>query len=62
LPLPCICNGSSVSETAGNNNGTDFFEIACKQFTNVTTVTQFQRHSGKNAFKAVISFWETRCE
>jgi hypothetical protein len=60
LPLPCICNGSSVSENAGNTNGTDFIEITCEQFMIVTTATEYQRHSEKDAFKAAISFWETR--
>jgi hypothetical protein len=55
-PLPSLCNGSSVSATAGSTARTNILELHVGQS---AIVPEFQRHPGNDTFLAPISFVET---
>jgi hypothetical protein len=57
IPLPSLCNGSSVSATAGSTSGTDFLESLIGRS---TIVPEFQWHPRNDALLASTSFSETR--
>jgi hypothetical protein len=56
-PLPSLCNGFSVSTTAGSTVGTDILESGVGHS---VIVPEFQTHPGNDTLLAVISFLETR--